>query len=93
VRAKATSAVAPGKVGWWIVGAYVEERRSVASIAAALEKFPVHVDDAQRSCLLMQVIHVLSAEEQTVLNLCSSLASAKCAGLGFAAAGTRRRME
>jgi hypothetical protein len=44
----------------------VAERGSAAPVAAAFEQFPVHVDDANRPCLLMKVVHVLSPEEQAV---------------------------
>jgi hypothetical protein len=67
VRANPSPAVAPGKLGWRIVGVGVAERRSGATIAAAFEEFAVHVDDIPRPCLLVQVIHVLRAEEQAIL--------------------------
>jgi hypothetical protein len=66
VRANPSSALASGKLRWRIVGRRVVKWRSGASVAAALEKFAVHVDDANRPCLLVQIIHVLGAEEQTV---------------------------
>jgi hypothetical protein len=37
---------------------------AVASVAAALEEFAVHVDDVPRSCPLMKVVHILRAEEE-----------------------------
>ena len=43
------------------------KRWSAACVAAAFEQFPVHVDGALRSCLLVQIIHVLRAEEQAVI--------------------------
>jgi hypothetical protein len=67
VRSNATSAVAPGKLGWKIVGGRVVKWRSGASIAAAFKQFAVHVDDAHRPCLLVQVVYVLGAEEQAIL--------------------------
>jgi len=67
VRSNSTSAVAAGKLGWKIVGGRVVKWCSGASIAAALKQFAVHVDDAHRPCLLVQVVHVLGAEEQAIL--------------------------
>jgi len=61
VRANPSAALAPGKLGWRIVGIGVMKRRSAATVAAALEKFPVHVDDVLRPRLLMKVVHVLGA--------------------------------
>ena len=66
VRSNPTPAVAPGKLGWRIVSIYVAEGCATAPVAAALEEFPVHVDDALRSSLLVKVIHILRAEEQAV---------------------------
>src|ERR1700757_668448 len=59
VRSNATSAVAAEKLGWRIVGGGVVKWRAGASIAAAFKQFAVHVDDAYRSCLLVQVVDVL----------------------------------
>jgi len=67
VRANPTATLAPGKLRWRIVGGRVVKWRSVASIAAAFEQFAVHVDDAHRPCLLVQVVYVLGAEEQAIL--------------------------
>lgn len=49
-------APAPRKLGWWIVGLRVMKLRSVARVTAALEKLVVHMDDALRSALLVQII-------------------------------------
>jgi hypothetical protein len=67
VRANPAAAVASGNLRWRIVGGRVVKWRSGASIAAAFEKLPVHMDDANRPSLLMKVIHVLRAEEQAIL--------------------------
>jgi hypothetical protein len=42
-------------------GVCVCKRWSAATVTATLEKLAMHVDDVLRSCLLMQVVHVLSA--------------------------------
>ncbi len=67
VRANPSAAVATRKLGWESIGVCVAERRSVAGVAAALEKLAVHVDDALRSCLLVQVVNILGADEKAVL--------------------------
>jgi len=64
MRANPAAAIAPGKFGWRIVGVRVTKRRSAASVTAALEEFPMHVNSALRSSLLVKVIHVLRAEEE-----------------------------
>jgi hypothetical protein len=46
MRSNATSALAAENLGGWFVDVGVEERRSAARVAAALEEFGVHVDDA-----------------------------------------------
>ena len=66
VRANLAAAFATGNLRWRIVGGRVAERGSGASIAAAFKQFAVHVDDVLRSCLLVQVVHVLRAEEKAV---------------------------
>ena len=94
VRANPTSAVAPGNLGWRIVGGRVVKWRSAAPVAAALEEFAVHVDDALRPCLLMKVVHVLRAEEQTIFQLLFKLSQREVCRIRLGCrAATRRRME
>jgi hypothetical protein len=47
VRANPSAALAPGKLGWRIIEISVFKRWSAATVAAALEEFPVHVDDVR----------------------------------------------
>jgi hypothetical protein len=62
------TAFALGNFGWRIIiGIRVMERWSAAPVAAAFEQFPVYVDDANRPCLFMKVVHVLRADEQAIL--------------------------
>jgi len=53
VRANPSSALAAGKLRWRIVGIRVMKRCSAACVTAAFEKLAVHVDDANRPCLLV----------------------------------------
>jgi len=66
VWANPAAAVALGKLCRGIVAVCVAERQSAASVAAALKEFPVHVGNIRRCCLLVQVVHVLGAEEQVL---------------------------
>ncbi len=45
----------------------VGERRAGTGIAAALEEFSVHVEDALRTCEFVEVVNVLGAKEEAVL--------------------------
>jgi hypothetical protein len=58
-----TAAFAPGNFGRRFVEICVDERRDVASIAAALEQLSVHVNDVSCTCLLVKVVHVLGADK------------------------------
>jgi hypothetical protein len=69
MRSNPAAAVAARKLGWRIIGVCVVKGRSAAPLAAAPEEFPVHVDNALRSRLLVKVVHVLGAEEQALLQL------------------------
>jgi hypothetical protein len=60
------AALALGKLCRGIVGVCVAERQSAARVAAALEKLAVHVDDALRACLLVQIVYILGAEEEAI---------------------------
>ena len=42
------------------------ERRAGTGLAAGLEEFAVHVDDARRAGLLVEIIDVLRAEVEAV---------------------------
>src|SRR5437879_3625473 len=52
----------------------VKKRSTGATVATALEKLSVHVDDVDRTRLLVQVVHVLSAQQEVtseiLLQLC-----------------------
>jgi hypothetical protein len=67
VRANPSATLATGNLGWRIIGVSVAKWRSAACIAAALVEFPVHMDHVFRSCLLVEVINVLRAEEKAFL--------------------------
>jgi hypothetical protein len=51
----------------------------------------VHVDDVLRSCLLVQVVHVLRAEEKAISQLLLQLRKSDVSRVATAA--TRRRIE
>jgi hypothetical protein len=67
MRANPAAAFAPGNFSGRIVEVPVGERLAAASVAATFEEFSVHVDNVFCSCLLVQVVHVLSADKQTLL--------------------------
>src|SRR5262245_47115904 len=64
VWANSAAAFAAWKLASRVVGVRVSKRRAAACVAAAAEEFAMHVDDALRSCLLMQVVHVLGAQKK-----------------------------
>jgi len=84
VRTNQTAAFTAGNFGWRFVDVRVVKWRAAASVAAALEKLSVHVDDVLRTGLLVKVVDVLRADEKTVLQRFSSFVRAKCAGFQFA---------
>jgi hypothetical protein len=67
VRANPAAAFASGNLGWRLVEIRVVKGSAAASVATALEKFSVHVDNVPRTRLLVKVVHVLGADEETVL--------------------------
>jgi hypothetical protein len=67
VRSNATSAFAPGHFGWRIVEICIVKWSAAATVATALEKLSVHVDNFPRTRLLVKIVHVLSADEEAVL--------------------------
>ena len=95
VRANPTAAVAPAKLGWRIVGVRVEERRSAACVTAAFEQFAVHVNDALRPGLLVQVVHVLGAEEYAIFQLLLQFCEREVRRVGLCRSGdsTAHRVE
>jgi hypothetical protein len=95
VRANPTAAFAPGKAGWRIVSICVAEGCATARVAAALEEFAVHVDNALRPCLLVKIVHVLGAEEQTIFQLLFKLSQREVRriGLGFRRDTPTHRVE
>ena len=66
VRADFATAGARGKFARGFVEFDVVERRTGAGVAAAFEEFAVHVHDARGACLLVKVVDVLCAEEETI---------------------------
>jgi len=67
VRANLAAAFTPANIGRRLVEIRVVKRRAAASVAAALEKLSVHVDNFSRTCLLVQAVHVLGAGEKALL--------------------------
>jgi len=62
-----TAASAPGDFGRRRVEIRVVKCRAAASIATALEKLSVHVNDVFRTRLLVKSVHVLGADEKAIL--------------------------
>jgi hypothetical protein len=67
VRANPTAAFAPGDFGWRIVEICVVKWRAVATVATALEKLTVHVDNFPRTRLLVKAVYVLGADKEAIL--------------------------
>ena len=67
MRANLAAAFTPGDFGWRLVEIRVVKRRAAASVAAALEKLSVHVNNLPRTCLLVEAVHVLGAGEKALL--------------------------
>src|SRR6516164_2754892 len=65
VRADFAAARARREFAWGFVELSVVERGTGAGVAAAFEEFAVHVHDARGACLLVKVVDVLCAEEET----------------------------
>ncbi len=87
VWANAAAAVAAGKLGGRIVGARVREGRFLARVAAALEKLAVHVDDADRSGLFVEIIDILRAEVEAVAEAAFERGESEMAGIRFCGSG------
>ncbi len=68
VRANPTAAFASWDFGWRFVEIGVGKWSAAASVAAALEKLPVHVDDVSQTCLLVKAVDVLGADEKAILH-------------------------
>jgi hypothetical protein len=67
VRTNPTAAFTSGNFDWRLTEIRVVKGRAAASVATALEKLSVHVDDVSRTCLLVQGVHVLDANEKAIL--------------------------
>jgi hypothetical protein len=67
VRANPTAAFAPGHFGWRIVEIRVVKWNVAATVATALEKLSVRVDNFPRTRLLVKAVHVLGADEKAFL--------------------------
>jgi hypothetical protein len=83
VRTNSSAALTPGYLGWRIVGVRVAEGCAAARVAATLKEFPVHVDDALRSSLLVKVIHILGAKEEAFTQLMFELAQREVRRVGL----------
>jgi hypothetical protein len=93
MRAYPAAAFAPGKIGCKVIGTRIVKWRSSARIAAALKKLAVHVDDILRTCLLVQVVYILRAEEEAISQLLPQIREGEVRGVGFRSAATRRLIE
>jgi hypothetical protein len=93
VRANPTAALTVWNFRWRLIDVVVLERRAAAYVASALEEFPVHMDDIVRSRLLVQVVHVLRAEEQAIPQGAFEFRKREVRRLGLAANATCRRIE
>lgn len=69
----------PGVIGEW---------RSPAGVTAALEKLAVHVKNAARSGLFVQVVHVLRAEEQAVREFALQIGEREMRGIRLGGGNT-----
>jgi hypothetical protein len=67
VRANLAAAFTPGDFGWRLVEIRVVKRRAAASVAAALEKLSVHVNNFPRTRLFVEAVHVLGTDEKALL--------------------------
>ncbi len=83
VRANPAAAFAAWNFGGRVVGAGVVKGRQAAGIATALEQLAVHVDDAGRAAPLVEIIDVLRAEKQAVLQIGFELGERAMAGIRF----------
>jgi len=94
VRTNPAAAFAPGNLGGRVERVRVIEGRAAASVAAALEKLAVHVNNTARTGLLVEAVHVLRAEKQAILQVAFELGECEVApGFGLAAAAASRRIE
>jgi len=83
VRTNPAAACAPGNLRRRFISVGVIEGRAPASVAAAFEKFAVHVDNAARSGLLVEVVHVLRAEKKPLSQCTFELGERDMTGIGF----------
>ena len=77
----------PGSSEGWIVGARVRERRFLTRVAAALEELAVHVDDADRAGLFVEIIDILGAEVEAVAEAAFERSESEVAGIRFCGSG------
>ena len=66
MRTNPPAAVASGRLARRFISVRVFKRRAATGIAAAFEELSVHVDYIFRAGLLVQIIDILRADEQTV---------------------------
>jgi hypothetical protein len=57
--------------------------RPAAAVATALEKLSVHVDDASRTGLLVQIVHVLATDEKAILQRAFKFGESELRGIWF----------
>ncbi|MGC2506889.1 MAG: hypothetical protein WA369_09535 [Candidatus Acidiferrales bacterium] len=94
VRANATAAMAARELGGpslrtagKFVGIRVVEGRLFAGVAAAFEKFAVHVDDADRASLFVEIVDILRAEVQAVAEAFFERGESEMSGIRFRGCG------
>lgn len=69
VRANLAAALAAGNAVGLFVELRVFEGREGARVAAGFKKFAVHMDDARRARLFVEIVDVLRAEEEAIAEL------------------------
>jgi hypothetical protein len=83
MRTYPAAAFAAGKVACGVIDTCIVKWRSSARIAAALKKLAVHVDDILRTCLLVQVVYILRAEEEAISQLFPQIREREVSRVGF----------
>jgi hypothetical protein len=83
VRANPTAAFAPRNCGWRLIEIGVVKRTAAARVTPALEKLSVHMDNVPRTRLLVKVVHVLGADEETVLESVFQSGESEVCGIRF----------
>jgi hypothetical protein len=81
------TAGATGKLSRRFVEGKVFERGKKAGVAATFEKFAVHVEDALRASLFMEIVDVLGAEEEAIRDGLFESGKSEVSGVRFRSGG------